>query len=123
MLRHDRTLRRFGTAIRNLKARPGGELEVHGSGNLIGWLLENNLIDEMNLLIVPVIVAREHGYSSTMAPTQGLISPNLETSREVFATALPAVRTSPACDADRFSDRFIRMVGHRRVDLIELPSA
>ncbi len=29
---------------------------MHGSGKLIRWLLDNQLVDEMNLLIVPVVV-------------------------------------------------------------------
>src|SRR5258708_15837316 len=33
------------TAIRELKAKPGGELQVHGSGTLTRWLLANNLVD------------------------------------------------------------------------------
>jgi dihydrofolate reductase len=45
-------------AIRELKARPGGELQVHGSGKLVRWLLENDLVDEMNLLIVPAVVGQ-----------------------------------------------------------------
>jgi dihydrofolate reductase len=45
-------------AIGELKAKPGGELQVHGSGVLTRWLLENDLVDEMNLLIVPVVVCR-----------------------------------------------------------------
>src|SRR5262245_15785152 len=48
----------LGAAIRELKARPGGELQVHGSGALIRWLLENDLVDEMTLLIVPVVVGQ-----------------------------------------------------------------
>lgn len=43
-------------AIRELKAGPGGELQVHGSGALIRWLLANGLVDEINLLVCPVIV-------------------------------------------------------------------
>ena len=43
-------------AVGELKAKPGGELQVHGSGKLIRWLLDNQLVDEMNLLIVPVLV-------------------------------------------------------------------
>jgi dihydrofolate reductase len=31
---------------------------VHGSGALIRWLLENELVDEINLLIVPVVVGQ-----------------------------------------------------------------
>src|SRR5918998_3846904 len=34
-------------AIGELKAQPGGELQVHGSGNLIRWLLDNQLVDEI----------------------------------------------------------------------------
>ena len=45
-------------AIGELKAKPAGELQVHGSGNLTRWLLDNDLVDEMNLLIVPVVVGR-----------------------------------------------------------------
>jgi dihydrofolate reductase len=45
-------------AIGELKAKPAGELQVHGSGNLVRWLLDNHLVDEMNLLIVPVVVGQ-----------------------------------------------------------------
>ena len=43
-------------AIRELKAKPGRELQVHGSGVLLRWLLERDLVDELNLRIYPVIV-------------------------------------------------------------------
>jgi dihydrofolate reductase len=45
-------------AIGELKAQPGGELQVHGSGALTRWLLENELVDEINLLICPVVVGQ-----------------------------------------------------------------
>jgi dihydrofolate reductase len=45
-------------AIGELKATPGGELQVHGSGGLIRWLLENDLVDEMVLLIIPVVLGQ-----------------------------------------------------------------
>jgi dihydrofolate reductase len=48
----------LAAAIGELKAKPGGELQVHGSGVLIRWLLENDLVDEMNLLIVPVVLGQ-----------------------------------------------------------------
>ena len=45
-------------AIRELKARPGRELQVHGSGALIRWLLDNDLVDEMNLFVFPAVVGQ-----------------------------------------------------------------
>jgi len=45
-------------AIGELKAEPAGELQVHGSGGLIRWLLDNQLVDEITLLTVPVVVGQ-----------------------------------------------------------------
>src|SRR2546421_8231784 len=45
-------------AIGELKAKPGGELQVHGSGALIRWLLDNQLVDEITLLTVPVVLGQ-----------------------------------------------------------------
>lgn len=44
--------------VRELKDKPGVGLQVHGSGALIRSLLDNDLVDEMNLLIVPVVVGQ-----------------------------------------------------------------
>ena len=43
-------------AVRELKAKAGRELQVHGSGALLRWLLERDLVDELNLRICPVVV-------------------------------------------------------------------
>ena len=43
-------------AVRELKAKPGRELQVHGSGNLLRWLLDRDLVDELNLRLYPVVV-------------------------------------------------------------------
>jgi dihydrofolate reductase len=45
-------------AVGELKAKPGGELQVHGSGALIRSLLDNDLVDEMILFICPVVVGQ-----------------------------------------------------------------
>src|SRR5213079_1098111 len=45
-------------AVGELKAKPAGELQVHGSGALIRWLLEHELVDEIILLIVPVVLGQ-----------------------------------------------------------------
>ena len=43
-------------AVRELKAKPGRELQVHGSGDLLRWLLERDLLDELNLRLYPIVV-------------------------------------------------------------------
>ena len=48
----------LGAAIAELTATPGGELQVHGSGALVRWLLANQLVDELTLLVCPVVVGQ-----------------------------------------------------------------
>ncbi len=43
-------------AVRELKAQPGRDLLVQGSGVLLRWLLERDLVDELVLFISPVVV-------------------------------------------------------------------
>ena len=45
-------------SVGELKAKPGGELQVHGSGNLVRWLFDNHLVDEITLLTYPVVVGQ-----------------------------------------------------------------
>jgi dihydrofolate reductase len=43
-------------AVRELKAQSEGELQVHGSGALLRWLLERDLVDELILHVYPVVL-------------------------------------------------------------------
>jgi dihydrofolate reductase len=45
-------------AVGELKAKPGGELQVVGSLSLVRWLLDNDLVDELTLLTFPVVVGQ-----------------------------------------------------------------
>ena len=69
-------------AVRELKAKPGRELQVHGSGVLLRWLLERDLVDELNLRISPVIVGDglrlfpEHGQTHDLELVESRAMPS-----------------------------------------------
>ena len=57
----------IAAAIRDLKARQDGEIVVPGSGVLVRWLLANGLVDQLDLLIYPVII----GQGTRLFPDSG----------------------------------------------------
>jgi dihydrofolate reductase len=65
-------------AVGELKAKPGGELQVHGSGNLVRWLLDNHLVDGITLLTYPVIV----GQGTRLFPATLLVIDFMHLSRQ-----------------------------------------
>jgi dihydrofolate reductase len=70
------------SAVRELKEREGRELQVHGSGRLVQFLLENDLVDRLNLLVFPVIV----GAGRRLFPESGIAT----------GLALDESRTTPS---------------------------
>ena len=68
-------------AVRELKAQPGRDLLLQGSGVLLRWLLERDLVDELNLVIAPVILGdglrlfAEKGQTHRMEPVASTVTP------------------------------------------------
>ena len=56
-------------AVGELRAAPGDQLQVWGSGTLIRWLLDHRLVDEIVLLTYPVLV----GQGTRLFPATGFV--------------------------------------------------
>ena len=56
-------------AIAELKAKDGGDISVYGSANLAGQLIVNDLVDELNLMIEPVVL----GGGKRLFPDDGVL--------------------------------------------------
>jgi dihydrofolate reductase len=93
-------------AIGELKAKPAAELQVHGSGALVRWLLENELVDEVTLLTYPVVIGQGTRLFPDTGPDTALdlvetrstpsgvtIQVYRPTGRPQYATATPGVNT------------------------------
>ena len=69
------------TKIRELKAQPGRDLLLQGSGKLLQWLLERDLVDELRLVVSPVIVGDglrlfpEHGQTHALELVESQATP------------------------------------------------
>ncbi|HEY7069693.1 MAG TPA: dihydrofolate reductase family protein [Acidimicrobiales bacterium] len=56
-------------AVGELRARPGRELHIMGSGELIGTLMQHGLVDELLLLVHPLVLGRGRRLFTAGAPT------------------------------------------------------
>jgi dihydrofolate reductase len=77
--------------LRELKERSAGDIGMSGSATLVRWLLANGLLDELNLLVHPIVVG--HGqrlFEDT--PTHPLKLVNCET----FSTGVLNLTYAPA---------------------------
>ena len=57
----------IAAAVHDLKAQEDGDLLVPGSGALVRWLLANDLVDQFDLLIYPLVV----GQGTRLFPDSG----------------------------------------------------
>lgn len=81
-------------AISELKSSGSGELQVHGSSLLIQWLLEKDLVDEMELLVVPVILGQGDRLFAKSGPyvPMDLIDSRTDTKGVMIQTYRPVSR-------------------------------
>jgi dihydrofolate reductase len=92
----------LAAAIRELKATQDGELQVHGSGALVRWLLDNDLVDEITLLTVPVIVGQgarlfaENGSDVALELVESRTTPTGATFQVFRPTGRPQYATATA---------------------------
>ncbi len=69
----------LATAIRDLKAQPGGDLVTPGSGVLVRWLLAHDLVDQLHLLTYPVVVGQGARLFPDTGPDRALALVSSET--------------------------------------------
>jgi dihydrofolate reductase len=59
-------------AVGELKAKPGRDLLLQGSGRLLRWLLEHDLVDELALVVYPLVVGDGLRLFPERGPTHSL---------------------------------------------------
>lgn len=79
-------------AIRKLKAETGGDLLVYGSPTLVQQLLANDLVDELNLMIEPIVL----GGGKRLFPDDGEARPLKLVSAQTSATGVQICTYRPA---------------------------
>ena len=80
------------SAVITLKAKPGPDLQIIGSGNLIETLQATSLIDEYNVWIFPVVLRRgKRLFGETAKPSAfRLVRSQVSTTGVVMSTYVPS---------------------------------
>jgi dihydrofolate reductase len=83
-------------AVKALKGKPGGELQVHGSARLVQTLQQHNLVDEYRLLVFPVVLGTgKRLFGDGTVPTAFETVGNRTTSTGAVALTLRPTGTPP----------------------------
>jgi dihydrofolate reductase len=92
-------------AVKALKDQPGGELQVHGSAQLVQTLIRHQLVDEFRLLVFPVVLGTgKRLYGEGTVPTAFKTVENRTTSTGVVALTLRATGAPPKGDLAEAGD-------------------
>ena len=101
-----------GEEVGRLKEQPGGELKVYGSADLVNGLLDLGLVDELRLVVFPVILGSGKRLFRDEAARHEL---RLTSSRQFPSGAMfltyeraDAAPHDPAADAYRWTDEHVR---------------
>lgn len=78
--------------IRRVKAEPGKDIAMSGSATLVRWLLDEGLLDELNLLVHPIVV----GKGARLFPDGSPTRPLELVSSEMFPTGVLHLVYRPA---------------------------
>lgn len=83
-------------SVTELKARPGGELQVHGSARLASTLTEAGLVDEFRLLVFPVAVGKgKRLFPEALSPTGfTVVDSSITSTGAVYTALVPAAFTT-----------------------------
>jgi dihydrofolate reductase len=82
--------------LADLKAQDGGDISMTGSPTTVRWLLRAGLVDELNLLVHPIVVG--DGLARLFAPDEPTIPLQL-LSAETFTTGVLNLRYVPSTAA------------------------
>ncbi|MEV6874441.1 dihydrofolate reductase family protein [Amycolatopsis sp. NPDC051128] len=79
-------------AVRALKAEPGGDIMTSGSTTAVRWLLAEGLVDELNLLLYPIVV----GHGKRLFPEEGASFPLVLKKSATFGNGVVQLTYVPA---------------------------
>jgi dihydrofolate reductase len=78
--------------ITKLKQQPGQRIGMSGSSTLVSWLLRHGLVDQLDLLVFPVVI----GQGKRLFSEPGGQVPLTLTGSEAFATGVVHLSYEPA---------------------------
>ena len=87
----------LAVAASELRAKWRGELQGHGSGNLVRWLFHHRLVDEITLITYPVVVGQgtrlfpDTGPDTALDLVDSRATPSGDTIRVYRPSGRPAV--------------------------------
>ena len=82
--------------VRKLREQPGGDIVVHGSGTLVRALLEQDLVDELRLMVFPIVL----GAGKRLFGESGKATPLRLTDSRVVGDGVAIMVYEPARDGD-----------------------